>query len=565
MARTDPEGQLMGAERDIEIALCVFREANDALIIFDPRDRKVVDLNPTALRLTGFERKAALSLKIFDLLSSPDPNDFRRLLSACQQTGFFHSQEGFFLSRKDGPPIPVNVSVSRIHTAPEPLGLALIRDISERKKAEAELRQARDDLESRVQERTAELAEANHAMRAEIAERLRVEAELRQAKDAAESAGRVKDRFLAVLSHELRTPLTPVLAVVSALLDGQEVSPPLRPTLEMIRRSISLEARLIDDLLDVMQAGQGRLRLNPEPVDARALIEQAIEFCRGEADAAGVRIVVDHKAREYRVEADPTRFQQVVWNLLQNAVKCTDRGGTIVVSTSDTEGDRLVVTVADDGRGIEPGLLPVIFEPFVQGQTSPSRRVGGLGLGLSISRSIVEGHGGRLTASSEGAGRGSTFTFDLPVARDPAPAEGSINPSPSTFNGQAHAAPSILLVEDNKDVLRYLKVILEMKGHRVWTALDLARARELIDRPFDILISDIELPDGSGIDLMRELRGRVPGIAISGFGAADDVRMSLDAGFARHLTKPLESKRIEEAIHEVLAAFRSEQPSTSPA
>ena len=428
MARTDTEGRLMGAERDIEIALCVFREANDALVIFDPRDRKVVDLNPTALRLTGFERKAALSLKISDLLSASDPNDFRRLLAACQQTGFFHSQEGFFLSRKDGPPIPVNVSVSRIHTAPEPLGLAIIRDITERKKAEAELRQARDDLESRVRERTAELAEANQAMRAEIAERLRVEAELRQAKDAAESAGRVKDRFLAVLSHELRTPLTPVLAVVSALLDGQEVSPALRPTLEMIRRSISLEARLIDDLLDVMQAGQGRLRLNPEPVDAHALIEQAIEFCRGEAVDAGVRIVVDPKARQHLVKADPTRFQQVVWNLLQNAVKCTDQGGTIVVSTSDAEGDRLVVTVADDGRGIEPDLLPVIFEPFEQGQTSLSRRVGGLGLGLSISRSIVEGHGGRLTASSEGAGRGSTFTFDLPVARAPAPARGLDQP-----------------------------------------------------------------------------------------------------------------------------------------
>ena len=551
----------MGAERDIEIALCVFREANDALVVFDPRDWKVVDLNPTALRLTGFERKAALSLKIADLLSAPNPNDFRKLLAACHQTGFFHSQEGFFLSRRAGAPIPVNVSVSRIHTTPEPLGLALVRDISERKKAEAELRQAHDLLESRVVERTAELAEANQAMRAEIAERLRVEAELRQAKDAAEAAGRVKDRFLAVLSHELRTPLTPVLAVVSALLDGPEVPPALRPTLEMIRRSISLEARLIDDLLDLTRAGQGRLRLDPEPVDAHALIRQAIEICRHEADDAGVRIVVDLGARDHRVEVDPTRFQQVVWNLLQNAVKYTDRGGTIAVATSsDAGGDRLVVTVADDGRGIEPDLLPKIFEPFEQGQTPSRRRVGGLGLGLSIGRSIVEGHGGRLSASSGGAGRGATFTFDLPVARAPAPAPagGAPDPPPPAAPGPDHAGSSILLVEDNKDVLRYLKMILEMKGHRIFTALDLASARGLIDRPFEILISDIELPDGSGLDLMRELRGRVPGIAISGFGAPDDVQMSLDAGFARHLTKPLESRRIEEAIHEVLAASRRE-------
>ena len=558
----------MGSERDIEIALCVFREANDALFIFDPRDRTVVDLNPTALRLTGFERKTALALKIADLLSSPDPNGFKRLLNACQQTGFFHSQEGFFLTRRQGPPIPVNVSVSRIHTRPEPLGLALVRDISERKEAEAELRQARDHLETRVRERTAELAEAVQAMRAEIAERLRVEGELRQAKEAVESAGRVKDRFLAVLSHELRTPLTPVLAVVSALLDGPEVSPELRPTFEMIRRSISLEARLIDDLLDVMRAGRGQLRLDLEPADAHTLIEQAIEICRHEADAAGVRIVVDLKARDRRIEADPTRFQQVVWNLLQNAVKSTEGGGTIVIGTRDAERDRLVVTVSDDGRGIEPEILPRIFEPFEQGQTPLKRRVGGLGLGLSIGRSIVEAHGGRLTASSAGAGLGATFTFDLPVARLPAPVP---DPDPVARHSPRPTAPeadragsSILLVEDNKDVLRYLKLILEMKGHRVGTATDLASARGAIDHPFDLLISDIELPDGSGLDLMRELRGRVPGIAISGFGAPDDIQMSLDAGFALHLNKPLEARRLEEAIHEVMAAFRPEQAPTAP-
>src|SRR6185312_13080799 len=191
--------------------------------------------------------KPALTLRITDLLSSLDPNDFKRFLDACQVTGFFHSKEGYYLSRRDGLPIPVNVSVSRIHTRPEPLGLAMIRDISERKKVEAELKQARDDLELRVQERTAEL---------------------REAKEAAEAAGRVKDRFLAVLSHELRTPLTPVLVIVSALLEDSETSPTLRPILEMIRRNISLEARLIDDLLDVMRAERGKLRLDPELIDA---------------------------------------------------------------------------------------------------------------------------------------------------------------------------------------------------------------------------------------------------------------------------------------------------------
>jgi PAS domain S-box-containing protein len=549
----------VGAERDIEIALCVFREANDALVIFDPRDRQVVDVNPTTLRLTGFERKAAVASRISDLLSSPDPDNFQRLLASCQTTGFFHSREGFLLTKRDGPPIPVNVSVSRIHTRPEPLGLAIIRDVSARVKAEAALREASDTLEARVLERTAELALANEVLRVEIEERRRVEAELRRAQEAAESAGRIKDRFLAVLSHELRTPLTPVLAVVTALLDDPEASPKLRPTLEMIRRGVLLEARLIDDLLDAMRAGRGKLWLELEAVDALEIIEQTIEICRPDADAAGVPIVVEPRAPDHRVEVDPTRFHQVVWNLVQNAIKCSHPGGTIVVATAGLEGNRLGVTVTDDGRGIEPKLLTTIFEPFEQGETPLARRLDGLGLGLSICRSIVEAHGGRISALSEGVGRGATFTFDVPLAEniDADPSEPLCPTDPR--DGQAVA--DILLVDDNKDVLRYLKLVFEMKGHRVRTATDLASAMGQLDTSFDLLISDIELPDGSGLDLMRELRGRVPGIAISGFGAPDDIRMSLDAGFALHLTKPIESRRLDEAIREALGGFR-QAPST---
>jgi PAS domain S-box-containing protein len=546
----------MGVERDVEIALCVFREANDALIVFDPRDRHVVDLNPTLLRLTGFERKAASAMRIADLLSSPDPNDLRRLIAACQQTSFFHAREGFFLARKDGPPISVSVSVSRIHTSPEPLGLAIIRDITERKKVEDELSLAREDLEVRVRERTAELAEANQTMRVEIAERLRVEAELRQAKEVAEAAGRVKDRFLAVLSHELRTPLTPVLAVVSALLEEPSIPPDLRPTLEMIRRNVALEARLIDDLLDVMRSERGKLRLSPEPADAHGLIDQAIDIYRYEAEEAGVRIEVEPAAPDHFVEVDPTRIQQVIWNLLQNAVKCTQPGGTIAVGTRN-EGGRLVVSVKDDGMGIEPEIMPKIFEAFEQGMTPLRRRIGGLGLGLSISRSIVEAHGGRLIAASEGAGRGAIFTFDLPVSRaqDPVPDPRQASPGPE----ERRPSLEILLVEDNKDVLRYLKMVFEMRGHRVRTATNLASAREELKGRFDVLISDIELPDGSGLDLMREAGGRVTGIAISGFGTPEDVQQSLDAGFALHLTKPIEANRLESAIRELTSTRTREQ------
>jgi PAS domain S-box-containing protein len=548
----------MAAEREVEIALCVFREANDALIVFDPRDRRVVDVNPAALRLTGFDRKVVMASKVGDLLAADDPDDFRRLIEAFQRTSFFHAREGYRLTTQDGPAIPVSVSVSRIHTSPEPLGLALVRDISARKKAEAELKRARDDLEARVEERTAELARAVEGLRAEVVERRRVEAELRQAKEAAEAAGQVKDRFLAVLSHELRTPLTPVLAVVSALLDDSAIPEAFRPAMEMIRRNVALEARLIDDLLDVMRDGRGMLRIEPEPVDAHELIRTAVEVCRPAADSAGARIVVDLGARDRFVDADPTRLQQVVWNLLQNAVKSAGEGGAIVVRTADGPGGRLVVAVEDDGGGIEPDVLPRIFEPFEQGSEPARRKAGGLGLGLAISRSIVERHGGTLTAASDGPDRGATFTFELPGARAEPVGKGEPRTAPTVPVVVEPAVAHVLLVEDNKDVLRYLRIVLEMKGHRVIPAASLGEAREASTAPFDLLVSDIELPDGSGLELMRELRGRVPGIAISGFGAADDVQISLAAGFARHLTKPVEAQQLESTIREVLAENRRE-------
>jgi PAS domain S-box-containing protein len=519
----------MAADRNIEIALCVFREANDALVVFDPRDRKVVDLNPAALRLTGLSKKLALTLEINDLLSSPDPALFHNFLDASHRTGFFHSREGYELSRKDSPPIPVNVSVSRIHTRPEPLALAMIRDITGRKKVEEELRQARDELESRVQERTAELL---------------------QAKDAAESAGRVKDRFLSVLSHELRTPLTPVLAVVSAMLDDPSTSDALRPTLEMIRRSVSLEARLIDDLLNFTRFEQGPVRLEIERIDIHALLDQAAELCQPEVESAGVRLIFEREARASIVEADPTRLLQVACNLIQNAVKFTHEGGTIAIQTTDGERGRLVVTVVDDGRGIEPEALSTIFEPFEQGPSTTARRHGGLGLGLSIGRSIIEAHGGTLSAASDGPGRGSSFRFDLPEAK----LTKDFRPIKPTSVGSTKGL-NLLVVEDNKDVLRYLKLVLEMQGHQVSTAVDLASAREALIGAFDLLISDIELPDGSGLDLMRELRGRKPGLAISGFGSPEDIRLSLEAGFLQHLTKPVAIDRLEAAIREVMAEF----------
>ncbi len=263
----------------------------------------------------------------------------------------------------------------------------------------------------------------------DITERKRADAELRDAKDVAEAACRAKDRFLAVLSHELRTPLTPVLFGVSSLLDSNK-GEELRPTLEMIRRNIELEARLIDDLLDVSRLSRGRMRLECETIDIHDTIRRAIEICQDETFLAGLEVVTEFAAAQHHVHADDARLMQIFWNVIRNAVKFTKANGRLLIRSSnaprpgalgDGESELIVVEFEDNGSGIEAAVLPRIFEAFEQHNDDLRGRSGGLGLGLAISRSLAEAFGGRLTASSPGRGLGSTFRFEL--ATVPAPVE----------------------------------------------------------------------------------------------------------------------------------------------
>jgi signal transduction histidine kinase/CheY-like chemotaxis protein len=401
----------------------------------------------------------------------------------------------------------------------------------------------------------------------DISERKRAERERaclieeQAARAAAEASGRAKDRFLAVLSHELRTPLTPVLMAVTALLDGDEC-PGLGPTLEMIRRNVELEARLIDDLLDVIRIGRGVLRLESRTVDVHDATRQATRTCRGEIDEGGIALGGDLAAEEHYVKGDPVRLQQIVWNLLKNATRFTPTGGAITVRSrnrTDPGADgrpRLVIEVADDGVGIGAEALPRIFEPFEQGEASPRPR-SGLGLGLAIGRSLAEAHGGRLTAASAGPGLGSTFVLELPTVPRPVvegPPPGPVGPRPPR-----PASLRVLLVEDNKDTREYLALVLRARGHEVTAAAGLSEAlRAAAERPFDLLISDIELPDGTGLDVMRHLHGGgLRALAMSGYGSEEDVRMSLETGFAEHLTKPVELARLIAAIQRVSADGRA--------
>jgi PAS domain S-box-containing protein len=389
------------------------------------------------------------------------------------------------------------------------------------------------------------------------------------ARSDAESANRAKDRFLAVLSHELRTPLTPVLIAASSLLeqgDG-ELDPNVRSVLEMVQRNIELESRLIDDLLDVSRIVRGPMTLNTKTVDVHLTIRDCVEICRDEISAAGLAVVIDLAAQEHHVTGDQARLMQVFWNLIRNAARFSPGGGTLSILSSNAlaagdddgpaRGDsgqnrRLIVDFTDTGIGIDPALGDRIFEPFHQGATDSRRRPEGLGLGLAISRSIAEAHGGKLSVQSLGPGRGATFRLELGTV--PAGLTASTEPDRPTSRPPGRGGLNVLLVEDNHDTLRYLTSVLEKRSHHVVpvdrVSAALAAAGEA---QFDLLISDIELPDGTGLELLNDLGGgrTLPGIAISGFGSEEDLQLSACAGFAEHLTKPIDVHTLESAIRRV--------------
>jgi CheY-like chemotaxis protein len=375
--------------------------------------------------------------------------------------------------------------------------------------------------------------------------------QLMKAKEEAENANQAKDRFLAVLSHELRTPLTPVLALTSVLCNDPQLPPPVREDMQTIRRNIELEARIIDDLLDLTRISRGKIELHMEALDTHKAIHAALEMCRPEIESKGLEVSLALRARQRYVWADPARMQQIVANLLSNAVKFTREGGRIAVQTSNDDDGTLAIAIADTGIGIEPEMLPKIFKAFEQGEQAVTRKYGGLGLGLAICEALVRMHDGKLAAASEGKGRGATFTlrFDsLPTAAD-APATA---PLPDV---KPHRKPlRILYVEDHEDTCKVMSRLLTGCGYVVTCADSVKSAlAHLETEQFDVLVSDIGLPDGSGLDVMRTVRERqsLPGIALSGFGMEDDVRRSREAGFVQHLTKPVNVQKLEAAIAQI--------------
>jgi signal transduction histidine kinase len=386
----------------------------------------------------------------------------------------------------------------------------------------------------------------------DITDRRRSEDALRDAKNQAEQASRAKDEFLAQLSHELRTPLTPVLMTATELSEDDKLPFDVREQLKMISRNVELEARLIDDLLDLTRIARGKLALRLGTCDLHSLLRLTVEIVDEETREKRIELTLDLDAARSHLTGDPARLQQVFWNLLRNAVKFTPDGGHVRIHSRDygepgVDGSGgLRIEVGDDGIGFDPAVAESLFLPFERGSAAQAHRYPGLGLGLAIARAIVDLHGGRIFAASAGPGRGATFTVELPGAR---PIPDSVVQPMDPLGAARGNRPTLrlLVVEDHESTRDVLTRLLQRAGHQVTTASNVAEALAAAEnKKFDLVISDLGLPDGTGLELMEQLRARhgLRGIALSGYGMDEDRRRTSAAGFIAHLIKPVQIKEL---------------------
>ena len=375
-----------------------------------------------------------------------------------------------------------------------------------------------------------------------------------------QSASAAKDRFLAMLSHELRTPLNPVLMAAGELHDDPALPPAMRDTLRMMQRNIALEARLIDDLLDFSRVTNGKLQLHRTALDLHTLVRAVLEIC-AEDIAVGPHVVtLDLQAPSAAVFGDPARLQQVLWNVLKNAIKFTPAPGRIDIYSAQENAGTVVLTVVDNGVGIDQAKLAGIFGAFEQGGDTTTVRFGGLGLGLAITKAFVELHEGQIRATSAGPGQGTRITIELPL-HNPVPSLRSSPATPAAAPTPVASTGTLLLIDDHADTLQVMARLLKHRGYTVLLAVDCRSALEIAEHhPFDLIISDLGLPDGSGLTLLGQLRrGRpVPAVALSGYGMEEDLEKSRAAGYDEHLTKPIDFPLLVRTIGKLLVPVSAE-------
>jgi signal transduction histidine kinase/CheY-like chemotaxis protein len=435
--------------------------------------------------------------------------------------------------------------------APSPAQLALTnQELEESRRC---IQAINVELEQRVQERTAQLEASNRTKDELLMREQMIRAE-------AEAANRAKDEFLSILSHELRTPLNAILGWSAMLRQRTLSQDKVLRALETIERNAKSQAQLIEDILDISRIITGKLRLQVRPVNLVPVIESAIESVRLAAEAKSIRLqsVLDPQAG--LLLGDANRLQQVVWNLLSNALKFTPKDGRVEIRLQRVNS-HAEITVSDTGPGISSDFLPFVFDRFRQHDSSTTRSYGGLGLGLAIVRQLVELHGGTVTVVSPGIGQGTTFTVTLPAMIIPLPPS---DPEPLNSiveaKGRVEASPSleglqILVVDDEADALELLSTILQNNGADVIAVASVNQALTIIetatDRSPDVLVSDIGMPDEDGYSLIRKLRqleaqrgGKLPAIALTAYAGNDDRRQALLAGFQMHLTKPVDATKL---------------------
>ena len=490
-------------------------------------DGTILWANQAELDMLGYAREEYLGRQITEFHADRDVIDdiLRRLMN--RET--LHNYEAR-LRCKDGSVRHVLISSNVmwdgekfVHTR------CFTRDITERKRAEDELRESRRQLE--------ELFKREQSARAE-----------------AEQANRLKDEFLATVSHELRTPLTAILGWSHMLRARRFDEKSTANALEIIERNAHVQSQLIDDLLDVSRIITGKLRLDVRQVEPGSFIEAAIEAVRPAAEAKDVRIQKVLDTGVASVAADPARLQQVVWNLLSNAIKFTPKGGRVQVRLGRVNS-HVEIAVSDTGAGIDPEFLPHAFERFRQADQKTTRHHGGLGLGLAIVRHLVELHGGTVEADSPGAGQGATFVVKLPIV--PVYQEETLAGRVHQAAGGAHPAYDcperldglkVLVVDDEVDTRELLEVGIGQCGAEVVTAGSAEEALATLEetRP-DLLVGDIGMPGEDGYDLIRKVRalpagrgGKIPAIALTAYARTEDRLRALRAGYQMHVSKPVE-------------------------
>jgi signal transduction histidine kinase len=399
-------------------------------------------------------------------------------------------------------------------------------------KARADLQQLNLDLEQRIEERTAELKRLN----VELAD-----------------ANRAKDVFLATLSHELRTPLTPVVGWIKLLRSGTLDEKSVSQALDAIERNAWLQSRLIDDLLDTSRIATGKLHFEPKPTDLNATVKAAVDTVRTSAAARNIELSVSLYPASLIVMGEPVRLQQIAWNMVSNAIKFTEPGGKVTITTG-LDGTEAYIAVIDTGIGIEPEFLPHVFDRFRQADGSTSRRHGGLGLGLAIADALAKLHGGRLEAQSEGVGYGATFTLRVRLAPT-----GKV--VPETVDEKVHSLQGldILIVEDSPDTLLLLSTLFRREGAAVTTAASATEAlQSAVNKRPNLIVSDIGMPDIDGYQLLEQLRilpglADVPAIAISGYASEEDRERALAVGYLALVPKPVDIDTLFTLIQEIKA------------